>query len=647
LNVDGADPTEASAETSALIPGIRATLDAIPALAFALYPSGHIAFGNRALLALTGMDRGADPSSWRTAVHPDDIDQGLDALRVGLSTQSSFRIRQRIRSASGRYRQYDSVASPYLDADGTVVLWIGISTDVEEQARTTFSLAESERRLRVFLESTPVILWTADPSGWIDWYNPHWYEFTGQTREEAAGWGWQTAHHPDDFPEVMRRWPHSIGTGEPFEMEFRLRRRDGIFRWMLTRIVPQRDDNGTIVRWYGSNTDIDAQKRAQQRTTRLAEMLQEALLPDALPRGEAFRFDGVYRAAESESRVGGDWYDAAFLPDGRITMSIGDVTGHGIEAAAHAARLRQAITFASLEDPNPASVLARVNRLVVTQKLEIATAGVAIFDPTTMTVTYALAGHPPPVIALANGESYLGATGGLPLGVDATFKTREHVAHLPADSVFAFYTDGITEYAREIDRAERNLVEAAATIARQPLRHARVALALYDAVLRGASNADDAAIIALQARGAFEGQAKATPDLLKTWRFHSSHALSARNARRELADYLRAYATEASATFEAELVIGEILANTVRHAPGLVEIEIDWRATRPRIHASDRGSTTATPVADWPSDPLAESGRGLPLIFALATDVTIERDPNGGIAISCTLPVERHALPAN
>ena len=86
---------------------------------------------------------------------------------------------------------------------------------------------KSERQFQGLAEGLPVICWTADATGSFDWYNHRWYEFTGQTPEEAVGWGWQAMHHPDDFLDVMRKWPHSIATGEPFEMEFRLRRRDG------------------------------------------------------------------------------------------------------------------------------------------------------------------------------------------------------------------------------------------------------------------------------------------------------------------------------------------------------------------------------------------------------------------------------------
>jgi PAS domain S-box-containing protein len=109
------------------------------------------------------------------------------------------------------------------------------------------------------------MMWSALPDGWIDWYNARWYEYTGQTRDEAAGWGWQAVHHPEDLPGVMRAWPGSIESGEPFEMEFRLRGADGRFRWFLTRATPLRSVDGRVVRWFGTNTDIDGARGSRLR----------------------------------------------------------------------------------------------------------------------------------------------------------------------------------------------------------------------------------------------------------------------------------------------------------------------------------------------------------------------------------------------
>jgi len=152
------------------------------------------------------------------------------------------------------------------DPDATGVKSLGVPTDVEtaERATSPLRVVEMARRspnrldaqLRSVADEMPLLMWSARSDGYIDWYNKGWYQYTGQTPEEAAGWGWQAVHHPDDLPRVMQRWPHSIATGEPFEFEFRLRRNDGAFRWFLTRATPVRDAAGQVERWYGTNTDI-------------------------------------------------------------------------------------------------------------------------------------------------------------------------------------------------------------------------------------------------------------------------------------------------------------------------------------------------------------------------------------------------------
>ena len=125
-------------------------------------------------------------------------------------------------------------------------------------------IAPDEAQLQALFDCMPQLGWAAYPDGWIYYYNRPWYEYTGSTPEEMAGWKWQSVHHPDLLPLVVKRWRHSIATGEPFEMAFQLRRHDGTFRWFLTRVSPMRDDQGRLVRWVGINTDIDEQKRAEE-----------------------------------------------------------------------------------------------------------------------------------------------------------------------------------------------------------------------------------------------------------------------------------------------------------------------------------------------------------------------------------------------
>jgi PAS domain S-box-containing protein len=102
------------------------------------------------------------------------------------------------------------------------------------------------------------------PDGSIFWYNQRWYDYTGATPEKMEGWGWQSVHDPNRLPTVMERWMVSIQTGKPFEMIFPLRAANGVFRSFLTRVVPIKNSKGAIVRWFGTNTDVEELRRTQE-----------------------------------------------------------------------------------------------------------------------------------------------------------------------------------------------------------------------------------------------------------------------------------------------------------------------------------------------------------------------------------------------
>ena len=119
----------------------------------------------------------------------------------------------------------------------------------------------SEGHFKQLVENLPELAWTARPDGFIDFYNRRWFEYTGTTLDQMQGWGWTQVHDPDTLGAVNERWLSCIATGRPFEMEFPLRGADGVFRWFLTRAQPLRDADDKIVRWFGSNTNIDERRR--------------------------------------------------------------------------------------------------------------------------------------------------------------------------------------------------------------------------------------------------------------------------------------------------------------------------------------------------------------------------------------------------
>jgi len=168
-----------------------------------------------------------------------------------------------------------------------IVAWSGVGVSlvlaglVALQARAHRRIRRSERetleashRFQQLANSIPQLAWMARADGWIYWYNDRWYDYTGTTPEQMAGWGWQRVHDPDILPRVLERWRASIATGRSFEMEFPLRRADGQFRWFLTRVVPLRSESGEVLHWFGTNTDVQALRDAERAAREQAETLE-------------------------------------------------------------------------------------------------------------------------------------------------------------------------------------------------------------------------------------------------------------------------------------------------------------------------------------------------------------------------------------
>jgi PAS domain S-box-containing protein len=125
------------------------------------------------------------------------------------------------------------------------------------------ALRRREDYLRLTIDTIPVLAWCTRPDGWNEFLNQRWLDYTGLTSEEARGWGWKVAIHADDLQQLLNVWQGLLASGKPGELEARLRRADGVYRWFLFRVEPLRDAQGTIVKWYGTNTDIDDRKRAE------------------------------------------------------------------------------------------------------------------------------------------------------------------------------------------------------------------------------------------------------------------------------------------------------------------------------------------------------------------------------------------------
>lgn len=140
----------------------------------------------------------------------------------------------------------------------------GVVQDVTARRSAADALRQSEEVLRALANTIPQLAWMAQADGAIVWFNERWFEYTGTTPDQVVGWGWQTAVEPTVLPAVQERWNGSIKSGIPFEMEYPIRGADDKYRWFLTRVNPVRDRHGKVLRWFGTNTDVDEVKRAEQ-----------------------------------------------------------------------------------------------------------------------------------------------------------------------------------------------------------------------------------------------------------------------------------------------------------------------------------------------------------------------------------------------
>jgi PAS domain S-box-containing protein len=150
----------------------------------------------------------------------------------------------------------------------------GVVQDISIRKGAEDNLRQSEEVLRALANSIPQLAWMAQADGAVVWFNQRWYDYTGTSPEQMVGWGWRAVHDPAVLPNVLARWQASIDTGAPFEMEFPVRGADGEFRWFLTRVNAVRDLSGKVVRWFGTNTDVDQVKRAEQALREESHVLE-------------------------------------------------------------------------------------------------------------------------------------------------------------------------------------------------------------------------------------------------------------------------------------------------------------------------------------------------------------------------------------
>jgi PAS domain S-box-containing protein len=152
-----------------------------------------------------------------------------------------------------------------------------LPNSVDPNIAIPHALLKSDAGFRVLADTMQQMVWSTLPNGDHDYYNQRWYDFTGVPQGSTDGEGWNGMFHPDDQERARKRWQHSLDTGEPYEIEYRLRDREGRYRWTIGRALPLRDDDGKIVRWIGTCTDIDDAKRQAEQTEILSRELSHRI----------------------------------------------------------------------------------------------------------------------------------------------------------------------------------------------------------------------------------------------------------------------------------------------------------------------------------------------------------------------------------
>ena len=776
----------------------RRLADDLPWFIWTHSPDGAVDWANRAWYGFARLPEAIATTAegWARIVHPEDMPGLLAALGDAIAGGTALELELRMKpgdAGPGAYRWHLIRMTPRSgDGRNGIAYWLGSAMDVHEvRARNE----EQAHAFQTIAEGIPEILWTARPDGSVDWYNGRWFEYTGQAAAEAGATGYASVQHPDDVERVRASWERCVAGGEPFETDTRMRRRDGVYRWFLTRALPLRDEHGGIVRWCGTSVDIDDARRASareqlyarmteemsaalsldetlravtrlvvpefgdyalvnllaedgephcvaayhrdparkheiraligatyslaaaqagtrltlrtgkqtiyeivgdelwgtirpryvpvferlglesaisvpllyrgrtvgtlsalmagsgrrfaktdlplfeelarriapavgnaeayERERRVARSFQQAAMLQTLPRVPGLRFDAIYEAAHAEATVGGDWYDAVRLPDGRIVLSIGDVAGSGLDAAVTMGSVRQSIRTAALINPEPTMVLEAVDRIVRAMGDErFVTAFVALLDPVTFELRYASAGHPPPALRAPDGTVRLFDGADLPLGLRRRETARSAGLTIEPGSLLIAYTDGLVEFDRDPVAGERALIDAVRVAKRASAAHD-----VYRHIVAGRPARDDVAVLTV----ALDAPLTSAEGGVHTarWVFGSHDERAAGAARHAYARRLRELGIAEDEVVSAELIFGELVGNVYRYAAGEVEIVLDASANAPVLHVFDTGEGFEYRPR-LPSDVLSERGRGLFLVAALAEEVSAElRRPSG------------------
>ena len=245
---------------------LRTIIDAIPQLIVSLRADGTFLSANQAVLDYTGLTKEeVRTESFGDVFHPEDTERLRDQRDLAISRGVPFEYERRVRRKDGQYRWFLIQYNPLRDQRRELIRWYAAGTDIDDRKRAEDALRASEHELRQMVDSVPGMIAVANSAGQQEYANKRFLDFTGTTVEELRGFdGLNLLIHPDEREMVINEWLRCSALGQPLELDHRLKRFDGVYRWVRVRVDPLLDDRGRIVRWYGLLTDIDDQRRAEE-----------------------------------------------------------------------------------------------------------------------------------------------------------------------------------------------------------------------------------------------------------------------------------------------------------------------------------------------------------------------------------------------
>jgi PAS domain S-box-containing protein len=268
----------------------RTLADQSPMIVYLIEPNAEasISYFNKSWLDYTGQTlEEALGRTWDAIVHPHDVQTVLDIYVPAFENRKSYTLPSvRLKRYDGQYRWHLFKGNPRYLPNGEFIGFVGVGIDIHDQKAGEQALLENSEKFRNLLEALPQITWTNLPSGDVNFYNQRWYSYTGLNYEQTKEWSWQAVIHPEELDNTVETYFSSLKAGNVFEMENRLRRVDGEFRWHLNRAVPIKNEKEEIILWIGTATDIHDRKQMEnelkQNEQKIRSLIENAPFPIAV-----------------------------------------------------------------------------------------------------------------------------------------------------------------------------------------------------------------------------------------------------------------------------------------------------------------------------------------------------------------------------